>query len=741
MSNGHIAAVAFASAGLAMSGLLVRSRQIEEPSQWFSLTWPRSVDQHDVEAFFRHLAGDRRRHVVALEAVGHAGRVSYRLGIAERLAPSVLASLRSYVPGIDAELIDNDVVTAPTKAWHLTLSTRQRALRITDVEQIARAIVTTLSTANKRDTVVFQWLLGPRLAPASVETGQVAPAETWRESIRQLSHGSSEMNSDTRRSYKDKVGEPGFRASCRIGVASTTDGATEALAARLLAALRTAEAPGVQLDLKVEPASRIAMARVLKDWPTTVNVKELTALVAWPIGDKAFPGVTRVGATSLKASERISSNGRVIAEATYSGSERPLVLSPRDALQHLHVIGPTGVGKSTLLLNLISQDISAGRGVVVIDPKGDLVDEVLASVPENRIEDVVVLDPADEKRPVGINVMKGGGRSPELIADQVLAVFHGLYKDNWGPRTQDVLHASLLSLAGKPDTTLCALPVLLSNPNYRRQTVAGLSDAIALKPFWHWFETLSDGERQQAIAPVMNKLRAFLLRPRIRAVIGQVDPHFEISDVFTKRKIVLVSLAKGLLGPEAAALLGSLVISQLWQAALGRVRFASAKRSPVMVYVDEFQDYLHLPTDIADVLAQARGLGVGLTLAHQHLGQLPPTMRSAVLANARSRICFQLSSEDAKTVASTTTELTAADLQALPRYHAYVSLVADGQVTPFASARTMPPPERTSDPQVVRARSQATYGQDISDIETALANLVSGASGDDEKPAGRRRRA
>lgn len=238
----------------------------------------------------------------------------------------------------------------------------------------------------------------------------------------------------------------------------------------------------------------------------------------------------------------------------------------------------------------------------------------------------------------------------------------------------------------------------------------------------------------------MNKLRAFLLRPRMRAVIGQTDPRFEISDVFTKRKIVLVSLAKGVLGPEAAALLGSLVISQLWQAALGRVRLPVAKRSPVMVYVDEFQDYLHLPTDIADVLAQARGLGVGLTLAHQHLGQLPPAMRSAVLANARSRVCFQLSSEDARAVASTSSELTADDLQALPRYEAYVSLVADGQVTPFASVRTLPPPERTSDPTAVRAHSRAVYGQDIGDIETALETLVSGADSTGDKPAGRRRR-
>jgi type IV secretory pathway TraG/TraD family ATPase VirD4 len=411
-----------------------------------------------------------------------------------------------------------------------------------------------------------------------------------------------------------------------------------------------------------------------------------------------------------------------------------------DSLQHLHVLGPTGVGKSTLLLNLITQDIAAGRGVVVIDPKGDLVEEVLRRVPERRQDDVVVLDPADEQRPVGLNVLRGGNRPAELIADQVLAVFHDLYRENWGPRTQDILHAALLTLADKPGMTLCALPVLLSNARFRREAVAALTDEVALKPFWAWFENLSEGERQQAIAPVMNKLRAFVLRPRMRAVIGQADPAFDIHSVFSERKVVLMSLAKGLLGPEAAALLGSLAVSQLWQAALGRVRVPANKRTPVMVYIDEFQDYLHLPTDLADVLAQARGLGMGLTLAHQHLAQLPAGLRSAVLANARSRVCFQLGNEDARLIAATSTEVEAQDLQSLGRYEVYASLVSGSNVTPLASGRTLEPSPPTSDAAAIRAHSRNGYGRDLHSVEAELAALVAGGSTADERPIGKRRR-
>jgi hypothetical protein len=566
-----------------------------------------------------------------------------------------------------------------------------------------------------------------------------APQSSWSELFKRALSGTPSLDSETRHALQEKTGDAGFRAICRVGVASYSDLSAKSIATRVLGALRIAESPGVRLSLARENADRLAQARPPRSWPVAFNVKEITLLSGWPLGSQTYPGVARSGARLLPPAAAVAQRGRIVAQATYPGTERPLALKVADSLQHLHVLGPTGVGKSTLMLNLIVQDISAGRGVIVIDPKGDLVQEVLARIPDNRVDDVIVLDPADQDRPVGLNVLQSGDRPAELVADQVLAVFHDLYRENWGPRTQDILHASLLTLANRPGMTLCALPVLLSNRAFRRTVVRELTDEIALKPFWVWFDSLSEGERQQAIAPVMNKLRAFLLRPWMRAVIGQPDPALEMRRVFTERKVLLVSLAKGLLGPEAAALLGSLAVSELWQTALGRVRITSDRRSPVFVYVDEFQDYLHLPTDVADVLAQARGLGVGLTLAHQHLAQLPPALRSAVLANARSRVCFQLGSEDAKLIAGSSSELDSSDLQSLGRYEAYVSLVADGSVSSFASARSIEPAPATSDPQSIRNCSRQRYGRDLADVEAAIAAQIAGGSQADDSPIGRRR--
>jgi hypothetical protein len=420
-----------------------------------------------------------------------------------------------------------------------------------------------------------------------------------------------------------------------------------------------------------------------------------------------------------------------------------LALPAAAALHHLHVLGPTGTGKSTLLINLIQQDMQDGRAVVVVDPQGDLVTEVLKRVPTARQDDVIVLNPADRSAPVGLNPLRTRGRDPEVVADGLLAVFVGLYGDSLGPRSQDILHSCLLTLTRRQDASLVMLPLLLTNAGFRRSLTANLRDPIALGPFWDWYEHLSDGERQAAIAPIQNKLRQWLLRPTLRHVIGQRLPKASVNEVFAERRILLVSLAQGQLGPEGAALLGSLVVAELWQATTERSRTPAAQRHPVMVYLDEFSAFLHLPTDLADALARSRGMGVAYTLAHQFMNQLSPGMRSAVQANTRSRVCFQLAPEDAALLARNHPELAADDMTALGRYEVYASLFAAGQAMPYASGRTLPPSEPIASPARLRARSRARYGQPLDKIETGFADLtvpMSGTSPDNPAPGRQPRR-
>jgi hypothetical protein len=347
-----------------------------------------------------------------------------------------------------------------------------------------------------------------------------------------------------------------------------------------------------------------------------------------------------------------------------------------------------------------------------------------ARLPEDRLQDVVVLDPRDAD-PIGINPLLGS--DPDLAADGVLAVFHTLYRDAWGPRTSDLLHGSLLTLARRGDASLVMVPLLLTNFGFRRSVIGEVikADPLGLGSFWATFNAWSDAEREHAIQPLLNKLRQVLLRPALRAVFGQRRPRFDIRDVFTKQRLLLVSLGKGTIGPEAAQLLGSIVLAHLWQAITQRVATPPAKRTPVQVYVDELQDYLRLPIDLGDALAQSRGHGVGFTLSHQELGQLGQ-LRSAVLANTRSRVYFQVAPSDAHDIASAFGDgvLARDDFRALSAFQAYGQLLTAATTAPWVSLSPQPlaPPVRRAD--TVRARSAARYGQRLDEVEADLLHTL-----------------
>jgi hypothetical protein len=598
--------------------------------------------------------------------------------------------------------------------------------------------LTALAHVRGDELLCVQWVLGRPLAALAVPNQlNGLTLRSWLGALLLAPFGPPQpVDTELRNAVRDKRAEPGWRAQARVAVRAKSGGRERQLVRQVVGALRSAEAPGV--NFRVHPTSIVRVVRAAPGWrmPLRLNATELATVSTWPVGQTSELPVDMIGSRLVAPSAAIPSRGRVIGSATFPGRERPLALTPTDALRHLHVLGPTGSGKSTLLVNLISQDMAAGRAVVVIEPKGDLIADVLTRIPPGRIGDVVVLDPSDSVRPVGLNPLALGGRSPELAADQLLGLFHSLYAAHWGPRTHDILGASLLTLARLPGMTLAALPLLLTDAGFRRQVLRGIDDPIGLTPFWTAYEAWSEAERATAIAPVMNKLRPLLLRPELRAVIGQARGSFDLRRVFTERKILLVNLNKGLLGPETSALLGSLVVSQLWQGVLGRSAISPEQRHPVFVYVDEFQDYLHLPLDFADALAQARGLAVGFTLAHQYLHQLEPAMRSAVLANAQSRVAFRLPSEDARAIASGST-LAPEDFQSLGAFQCYAQLVANAAIQRWCSAATVLPGEQVSDPEAVRAASRSAYGVDRAETEADLHDLFVGrrqAASDDLAP-------
>ena len=388
---------------------------------------------------------------------------------------------------------------------------------------------------------------------------------------------------------------------------------------------------------------------------------------------------------------------------------RPVGLRVADARHHVHVIGPTGTGKSTLLANLALGDIAAGRGTVVVDPRGDLIADLLDRIPAERVGDVVVIDPAEGEAPVSLNVLERTG-SPHLVAEHVVGVFARVFAAWWGPRTDDVLRSACLTLLRHEGSTLADVAPLLTEARFRQRFTTGIADST-LRGFWQWYEALTDAGRAQAVAPLMNKLRAVMSKPFAVDLFGSARSSFDMGDVLDGG-VLLVRVPKGIVGDDTARLVGSLVVARVWQAALARAEAPERERRDCTLTLDEFQNFLNVPGSVEDVLAEARGYGLGLVLAHQHLAQLPDSLEDAVSANARTKLWFGMSPEDARVlVRHVEPALSAHDLARTGARRVVARLVLRGDDAPPCTVSTRPlPPPTGGRAEAVRAASRERFG-------------------------------
>lgn len=353
----------------------------------------------------------------------------------------------------------------------------------------------------------------------------------------------------------------------------------------------------------------------------------------------------------------------------------------------------------------------------------------------------MVLDPASADRIVGFNPLAVGRNDIHHAVDGLVHVFKTLYAASWGPRSEDVLHASLLTLAAAGKASLIDIPALLTNTGFRSRTIAAAASNKMMPPplraFWDWFEAVSGSERAHVTAPLLNKLRPFTLRPSLAATLASTEP-FRLERIFTERLVLLVPLRKGRVGTEVAQLFGSLLVAELWRTVLTRASISRSRRHPGFIYADEFQDYIALPTNFSDVLAQSRGLGVGWTLAHQNVDQLPTQLARTVSANAQNKVYFRLSPEDAERIARHHSELRATDLSRLPAFEAYAQILHRSELPPFASIRTQPlaPPQRN--PHAAQQRLLRRWGTPPTEHGEATPNAgeASASSQVSEEPGG-----
>lgn len=370
---------------------------------------------------------------------------------------------------------------------------------------------------------------------------------------------------------------------------------------------------------------------------------------------------------------------------------RTFGIKREDRLSHMYVIGKTGTGKSTLLETMIRQDLAHGEGLALIDPHGDLVARVVADIPEQRKNDVVYFDVPDRSQPYGYNPLRHVHelRRP-LAAAGMLEVFKKMWSDAWGVRMEHILRNALLALLDQPAATLADILRLLSDQSFRRQVIENITNP-QVETFWESeFSNYSYRFRADSIAPVQNKVGAFLADPTLNRVLTAPARPISFRRLMDEGKVLLVNLSRGQLGEDSAALLGGLLVTTIGVAAFSRADVPEAERRPFFLYVDEFQNFTTL--SVANMASELRKYRVGTIWAHQYLHQLEPDVRHAVLGNAGTLVSFRLGAHDADFLAKEfRLKFDAVDLQSLPNYHIYLKLMIDGAPSQPFSAVTLRP--------------------------------------------------
>lgn len=402
-----------------------------------------------------------------------------------------------------------------------------------------------------------------------------------------------------------------------------------------------------------------------------------------------------------------------------------VLLDLEERRRHLYIVGQTGTGKSTLLLNLIRQDLIAGQGLALLDPHGDLAEAVLAHIPRHRTNDLVYLNPADAERPIGFNPLS---QVPDdlkpIVADGIVSAFRHVWPDSWGPRLDYVLANAVRALLDVPGATLLMLPRLLIDDIFRMQLVERHVRDPVVRAFWvNEYAAYSESFRVEAISPIQNKIGKVLMEPRLRNMMAQPKSTITLRRLMDEGAIIVCNLSKGRLGESIAHLLGALLTTAFSQAALSRADVDIAKRPVFHLYADEFQSFA--TESFALILSEARKYGLTLTVAHQYLDQLPEKLRASVFGNVGSVMSLRTGAEDAAILAEQIGLGGGAALLDLPNGQAWTRLLRDGVPTsPIRLYLAEAPYAHRQSVHRLIETSRLRFGRPRAEVEARIAKFL-----------------
>jgi CxxC-x17-CxxC domain-containing protein len=413
----------------------------------------------------------------------------------------------------------------------------------------------------------------------------------------------------------------------------------------------------------------------------------------------------------------------IFGETTYRSQFKKFGIKTDDRRRHMYIIGKTGMGKSTIMENMVIEDIRAGRGVALVDPHGDFAEKMIKFIPDERINDVVYFNPADTDYPIAFNVLEEvDPQYRHLVASGLVGVFRKLWADSWGPRLEYILRNAILAVLDVPGSTLLSIIRMLSDKAFRKDVIEHIKDPV-VKAFWvKEFAGYADKFASEAVAPIQNKVGQFLSSAVIRNIVGQSKSSLDLRQLMDDKKILLMNLSKGRIGEDNAALLGAMIITKIQLAAMSRVNILENERQDFYLYVDEFQNFA--TESFANILSEARKYRLNLIMGHQYIEQLDEKVCAAVFGNVGTLVVFRVGATDAEELVKEFTPVfEEEDLVNLPKYNICLKLMIDGVASDPFSARGLPPipdEEQTNNEQRVIDASRHTYASRREDVEKKI---------------------
>jgi hypothetical protein len=691
------------------------------------IRWPRNLTDKQVLAVVRAFLGLAPatsglvgRASVALEIVGTANGITFRLRLPAKASAYLIAQLRTAVPGLAVEMLEDFKPERCHKAIELRRRISQGDLAVADVAAVSRTILAAVTGLRRGEVVVWQLMLGGGVGPRPVE--------------RSLGERLGFAHAARERRWKDG-GVAGV--AIRLGAVTESPKRAYELVSRLRRAAASVSTPGARLTRRLLPSRLVAARLARAATPVTaaaalLTPEDITALWGTPVGAPLVPGLVTGGSPQLPPILAIPRVGRVLGRATATGRSvaQPIV----GAREHTLIVGPTGVGKSWLGARLFIDDVDVGRGGLLIDPKGSTARLVMERLSEAAVGRTVVCDLTDDKVVVPLPLLTSeAGGIPELAADTLIALLRHRHRD-LGPRSSDILASSLYALGRTPEPAFMDVLRLWSDSSFRAWVTSLVSNDPMLMSFFGWFNGLNPAERSFVLAAPMNKIRPLLQRASVRNVLGAPRATFTLAQALKEKLIVIVVLREGVLGSEATTLVGQVVLARLWAAVQAR-----SGRGFYPVTIDEAPRFLDQPTDLGEVLARSREYGVGMTLIGQSLRQFPESLREVALNSARSKIAFGTSATDAKRLAEEFGPGVEPDFfTGLAKFEAIGAVSLGGTVSPpFTFATEALGPAIPGRAQEIRKASRERFGIPREEIEAAIADRQKGGT-DRPGPVGRR---